>query len=598
MLTRLKKLLKPVINYGVEKHPDPDIAKNIKISNAAALGHIATTMPYLITFFFIDLSMFTMMFIMVSVFASVPLLNKLGFYSISRHSLLASINLCMLAVCSGVGPEAQIQNFYLFTMNSSLILFQFKEVKNIIIGVLFPIACWYYLEITGYTVIDRMELSEALIHNLKMGLFPTLALLIFGYTFYMFLTYKKSEKKLLVINDELLIAKNEAEKANHAKSNFLAIMSHELRSPMNGVITVAQLLKDTRLESHQKDLLELITNSGEHLLTVINDILDLSKMDSGKFNITPAEFQLQHLVRNSLEILKKQAEQKHLEFDIQYDDSIPEWILGDSTRIRQIIINLISNAIKYTEKGFIRLTIANNGIKEKNLSLRIISEDSGIGIAPKDQANLFKPFTQVENFETRKKEGSGLGLSISKQLIELMNGTIILDSQPGKGSKFTIDLSLPVVEKITEATKNKDALEEIAPNHEEVLIVEDNKLNQKVASKLLTKLGYRSVIAENGQIALDTLKEDPERFLFILMDCQMPVMNGFEATRAIRELEAVGDFPDRHIIIAVTANAIKGDKEKCFDAGMDGFISKPIIISKFKAEITKQLNQKKSDTPN
>jgi CheY-like chemotaxis protein/nitrogen-specific signal transduction histidine kinase len=359
-----------------------------------------------------------------------------------------------------------------------------------------------------------------------------------------------------------------AEAAASAKSNFLGMMSHELRTPLNGVLGFAELLAATPLNDDQKTFTKTISASGEHLLAVINDILDFSSIESGSLAIHPATLTIAELVESSDVALRKAATEKGIEFRCEVAPGVAEQITGDARRIRQILINLLGNAVKFTECGSVVLRVTPDA---EGCFLKFSVEDTGIGISPGMLAHLFKPFTQANSTTSRRFGGTGLGLAISKRLAEAMGGTITVDSTPGKGSTFLFRLPLEMPTPPSGAP-SPDAPADPLPTPPPgalVLVVEDERTSSMLAGRMLQSLGCRTEFAADGAEALSAFV--PGKFSAILMDMAMPVMDGVEATQKIRELETGPRVP----IIALTANVMPGDRERCLAAGMNDFLSKP-----------------------
>lgn len=390
---------------------------------------------------------------------------------------------------------------------------------------------------------------------------------------------KQRTEELEQANRQFQIEKERAEAATHFKSMFLANMSHEIRTPLNGIIGMTNHLKKTPLNHEQKELVDIISTSGDYLLAIINDILDFSKIESGQLDMEQTEFDIHQLIEESVRLFGPRLEGKSVSITHHLSINVPHWLIGDQVRIRQIFNNLIGNAVKFTSAGSIQVEGRVLSEDDDFIKLKFSVQDTGIGISADKIDHLFKVFSQVDPSTTRKYGGSGLGLAITKNLCEMMGGAVGVKSEPGVGSLFYFTLNLrkshhkETANPSTADMQSLGSYSDIKLKTMKILLAEDNLINQKVAALTLKKIGCQFDIANNGIQALDLYKAN--HYDIILMDIQMPEMDGIEATKAIRELEEESGNTQPIRIIAMTANAMSTDQELYRKAGMDGFVAKP-----------------------
>jgi PAS domain S-box-containing protein len=394
--------------------------------------------------------------------------------------------------------------------------------------------------------------------------------------------------------EELMKAKEVAERANKAKSEFLANMSHEIRNPLNAIIGMTNTLAKTPMTGDQKQFLNSIAISSRNLLNILNDILDFSKIEANKIDLTYANFNLKQLITETIEMFVPQAKAKGLFISYEIIDKVPENLYGDEKKIVQILNNLISNAIKFTNQGKVHLKVGAYILNRENTTLKFSVEDTGVGVKKEDIPNMFESFRQLDISAKKEYQGTGLGLSIVKSLVELMNGKVSFESEFGKGSSVSFEIPVIVSNLDGDPVRTEDIIhtEESVKTHKfRILVAEDDAINQLYLAGFLKSQGWIVDTASNGLIALDKFKKN--EYDLILMDGQMPKMDGFETTQKIRELES-SDSNNHHIpIIAITGYAIAGDRDRFINAGMDDYVSKPIDEAKLLNIIHSKMSETK-----
>ncbi len=538
-------------------------------------------------------------------FILIPTLVKQGFSKTGKFLLIIYVDIAIIILSSIFADAGDVQYFLIPTMGLAILLFDYDELNLRNISIFISVISYFVVD---YITIDRVSLTEETIDYVKMGITAA----AFITTWIIFNTFSESKeraetkireflekeqelnKQLSDQRDELESnveqleeAKEELVKTSRAKTDFLATMSHEIRTPMNAILGMSHLLKEDNPREDQLESINILDFSGKTLLALIDDILDFSKIDAGKIEFEETNFELKKLVSTISETFKITANNKKVELITEIGEKLPKYLTGDPARLTQILNNLVSNALKFTEKGWVKVLVQLLGETEKHARVRFQVIDTGIGIEEDRLGSVFESFTQASTKTKRLFGGTGLGLTISKQLVELQGGTISVESKLGKGSTFTVILEFAKTSR--KEVSDAGIVEEEGGNLQgiKVLVAEDNLINQKVIQSFLSRWNVEAKMVENGVEAIKELTAN--KFDILLMDLEMPEMDGFEAAAAIRKLDksAKRNIP----IVALTAAALDEVKEKVFAVGMTDYVTKPfnpVELRKKIAELTQK----------
>lgn len=522
-------------------------------------------------------------------FLLIPFLARQGYVKTAKMMLVIYVNAGIIILSNVFGSDAMIQAFFIPAMGLSILLFDNRSMHLRNAGIILSIASYFildyiifervYVSDTAYTVIRWSVLSASFVTTwLIFNAFSEFKEAAESQTLKLLEKEKELNRELsshqLQLEDyirELELTKQKLERSARTKTDFLATMSHEIRTPMNAILGMVHLLKQDEPRKDQLESINILDFSSKTLLSLIDDILDFSKIEAGKIEFEKTEFDLTNLIKVITKSFETTAANKNIVLDVQSGSRIPKQLIGDPARLTQILNNLLSNSLKFTEEGTVCLRVK-AGPEKENLQQFIFEvEDTGIGIETERQEKIFESFTQENTHTRRLFGGTGLGLSICKQLVELQGGRIELESVKGEGSLFRVLLEFQTIEEAEEETETKQLAQEISLKGMRVLLAEDNLVNQKVMERFMERWEVNLEIANDGKAALE--KASRSHFDVILMDLQMPYMDGYEATEWIRKLD---DPNFRKVpIIALTAAALKEVREKVFAAGMNDFVTKP-----------------------
>jgi signal transduction histidine kinase/CheY-like chemotaxis protein/HPt (histidine-containing phosphotransfer) domain-containing protein len=561
---------------GVSAGMDPREAKRIILVNRMAATIFGLGIPYGILLQALGFWLQQLFTVLLGAgMAGVLILNRFGMTTASRVCYLSACYLSIAAACVLMGKETGIQLYFFNTALSALFFFGWDRKKTLAAGLLAGPACWVALIWTDTSAFPHAPMPK--------GLTPILLTLNVLTSFFIFLVeflhFFSANRKT---EAALAQAVEAATSADKAKSQFLANISHEVRTPLNGILGLSELVADTPLRPDQLESVQTIRASATDLLEMINGILDLSKIEAGKMQLEAVPFRLTQVLESLERLFRPQATRKGLAWVADVDPAVPDRLLGDPVRLKQVLTNLIGNAIKFTDEGSVVLRVGLQApVGDKMASLAFEVADTGIGISPAAQKKLFQAFLQADASTTRKYGGTGLGLHLSKDLVERMGGSIGFFSEPGKGSRFHFSTPFPLAAPETipagsgapEGPDPRIAVLQALPKPR-VLIVEDHPVNQKVLAGMLARFGWSADTALNGIEALQAFSQGPYDLVFL--DSHMPEMDGYECARNLRKLKTGSPRP---ILIGVTADAMAGSREKSLAAGMDGMITKPILTS-------------------
>ncbi len=487
-----------------------------------------------------------------------------GYHPWARVALLILLNLSHWISQACIGPEISLQALFFINLLLPLLLFEPQNQKAILGFQALTALAYLLTELDVFPYLSRLSLDA-----LQLGFFKTYVLISNLIAFLILATFLFVD--LVGQRKQQEQAREQAESANLAKSRFLSTMSHEIRTPLNALIGLADLLHRTPLNPEQQEYTHIIKLSGESLLSVVNGVLDYSKIEAGSLELEEIRFSFPDTLQHVKDILSIRAQKRGLSLTLHTDLPEQQQLLGDPNRLKQILLNLVGNAIKFTFDGKVEIRAFNLGRYQAHQRIRVEVSDTGIGIDPERIWDLFQPFRQASSATSREYGGTGLGLAITSELIQLMGGRIWVESEPNRGTTFLFEVSLPIHPEVP-AHPTPENQVHLTPRSLRILLVEDDPTNQKVINHVLTKLGHQVSIAPNGQQAVVLhLQQQPD---LILMDLELPILDGLEATKRI--LAACTTLANCPLIVALTANTSEADRSRCLQAGMYDFLPKPV----------------------
>jgi signal transduction histidine kinase/ActR/RegA family two-component response regulator len=577
-----------MLRWGVPQSPDPRRAKRVLLCNRIAVASAFACLFYCVLYPLLGVPRMSLVMLPVLFgWGIIPWLNRAGHIWFSRLLYNLVSNLGMLASSLALGTSSGLHLFLIPSAWLVLILFDWEERKSMISGVALNFLMLVALEAAGpeHGLLYPLDAkSEKLLHFFVVITAQAMQITV---VLYFFVVNRLTETALAEAGEA-------AKSADKAKSQFLANMSHEIRTPLNGILGMSSLLLKSEMRDEQKDLVQAVQSSGLDLMAIVSEILDLSKIEAGKMRLERSPFHLENLLETTLRPFEHEARRKRLRMMMDMAPDLPARLVGDTMRLKQVLNNLIGNALKFTQTGGVVLRIRKGpapfGSGPEICALAFEVEDTGIGIPVQAQDRIFQSFSQGEQAEARRYGGTGLGLFICKQIVEMMGGTIGFRTTPGRGTVFHFTLPFPIATGPgpDSAEPSRDADGEAgrpgAKAGSRLLIVEDHPLNQKVLCGFLAQFGLKADTSSGGHEALRLFAREPYDIVF--MDCHMPGMDGFECTRALRLATVTGKRPT---IIGVTADAMQGTREKCLEAGMDDVITKPILTEELQRALSRWL---------